>query len=1269
MPHRSSPIEPRCRPFALLGLLLALAVPASPPATAGATVGWSAKLSGWRSDTFDEAKAIRVLADGTALVLTRGEEWRAVRYSPSGQQLGIASWAGDPYARVAIDPFGGVALLDEVESATSPTGTWDLWVMKYDGLTGRRLWPAPALLDGPGDERALGLTFDRSGNVVVAAALGTHLLVLKLDGVTGSRAWPAPTDFSGSSWSHEAKTAVDTDAAGNVVVSNGNTAKFASADGALLWSAPSSVFGTFVAELAGMRLGPGGDVYLQAKGYFGTWKAATFALSGSTGTPLWPAPAVLEGAFSACHSLPRLIEVDGDGDVFVANYTQAQGCALDSRIAVQKYDGATGTPLWASPALLDGPANSLVDAVALATDGAGDLYVLSRRADNSPGSTTGNDMVTFKVRGADGGPAWAAPVVHASTPSRNDVPVGLGLDGAGNVFVVGTVQGVSLSPDSDTDVVTVKYDGATGAPLWPAPAVFDGGPTRRGTVVDVASDPAGNVFVTWGAGDYEEKDWVTVKVDGRTGRPLWPAAATYNGPFGLEDIPGAVAVDAAGDLYVAGLTRYLAANPYYWLALAKYDGATGARIWAIREEAPYPTEDLEPVHLALDPSGDPVVAWTRRELHPGTGTSVIGIMARKYSGASGAPAWAAPVRWVAADAPAYAMALATDAAGDVFVAGYADAFGVTPRWVALKLQGATGAAAWESLLPFPDVSSTLVKPTAMAVTSSGDVVLAGVGSDAAGKYPVTVVKYSGGTGAALWPAPYSYSNLPYRVDIALDPAGNIFLTHPTPADIQTQKLDGATGLPLWAAPAVYDGPDHFSDFPRACKVDAAGDVFVTGTSVGALGGSHFDIVTLKYDGTTGAPLWGGVRYDTGGTDRPEAIVLVDGDPVVVGNVDAYTPFAVRYTEELALEPLDDELGAARCGVAHTQPFAAVNGLPPYAFSVVSGSLPPGLSLVGDTLTGTPAGTGLWEFRVRVTDSAATPGVVERDYSLEVVSAAAILPILASANPVCPGGTVTLSVAGSWSSYLWLPGGETTPTVDVTVGASTTFGVVLTDATGCPVRGAVTVGVAPGLAPPAPVITAPSQVTAAASGLVASVVDHPGSTYSWTIVNGTITAGQGTSQIVFSAGASGTTTLSVVETKASGCPSLPATVALALVGPTRFFTVEPCRVLDTRGGADGPALGPGASRTVPVAGRCGVPAGARAVSANLTVAGPATAGFLAVHAADTARPLASALNFAAGQTRANNAILALSSDGAGEVSIFNGAGGSTHVLLDVSGYFE
>jgi hypothetical protein len=41
----------------------------------------------------------------------------------------------------------------------------------------------------------------------------------------------------------------------------------------------------------------------------------------------------------------------------------------------------------------------------------------------------------------------------------------------------------------------------------------------------------------------------------------------------------------------------------------------------------------------------------------------------------------------------------------------------------------------------------------------------------------------------------------------------------------------------------------------------------------------------------------------------------------------------------------------------------------------------------------------------------------------------------------------------------------------------------------------------------------------------------------------------------------------------------------------------------------------------------------------------------------------------GQTRANNAIVQLATDGTGSLSVKNVSGGAAHVVIDVYGYFK
>jgi hypothetical protein len=118
----------------------------------------------------------------------------------------------------------------------------------------------------------------------------------------------------------------------------------------------------------------------------------------------------------------------------------------------------------------------------------------------------------------------------------------------------------------------------------------------------------------------------------------------------------------------------------------------------------------------------------------------------------------------------------------------------------------------------------------------------------------------------------------------------------------------------------------------------------------------------------------------------------------------------------------------------------------------------------------------------------------------------------------------------------------------------------------------------------------------------------------------------------------------------------------------FHTLSPCRVLDTRDPANAPALAPGPARTFAIAGVCTVPATAQAVSINVTVTSPTDPGDLRIYPAGTTPPLASAVNYGIGQTRANNAVVKLGATGSLEVLTDQGAG-TVHFILDVNGYFE
>ena len=225
----------------------------------------------------------------------------------------------------------------------------------------------------------------------------------------------------------------------------------------------------------------------------------------------------------------------------------------------------------------------------------------------------------------------------------------------------------------------------------------------------------------------------------------------------------------------------------------------------------------------------------------------------------------------------------------------------------------------------------------------------------------------------------------------------------------------------------------------------------------------------------------------------------------------------------------------------------------------------------------------------------------------------------------------------------------------------------------------TLNIAPFTCPPPPplVMNAPSIVGEGSPNRVASVALIGGAVYAWTITNGTITSGQGTNQITFTAGVAGTTLTLSVSLTVGACPFGGgfANVTVAPIGQAvQFYGVTPCRLVDTRN-ANGPLGGPALAaagapdRSFVLTGSCGIPSGATAVSANLTVVNAPFGGALTVYRGDGSLPGTTSISFNPVRTRAGNAILQLSLDGSGAVKVSNSSAGPVSFVLDVNGYFQ
>jgi hypothetical protein len=190
-----------------------------------------------------------------------------------------------------------------------------------------------------------------------------------------------------------------------------------------------------------------------------------------------------------------------------------------------------------------------------------------------------------------------------------------------------------------------------------------------------------------------------------------------------------------------------------------------------------------------------------------------------------------------------------------------------------------------------------------------------------------------------------------------------------------------------------------------------------------------------------------------------------------------------------------------------------------------------------TLTINPTGTG---------DSGDYDVVVTDGFGQSLDSDDATLTVNARPTAVADGGTTICSgdsiqldgsggVACSWAPATGLSDPQScTPTASPE--STTTYNLTVTAANGCTSTNGASTTVTVNITPSLPIITAPISVPVGASGASASVPNHIGASWTWTLSGGVITAGQGSRQIVFDAAPPGTTMICTVTENAGGCIS-------------------------------------------------------------------------------------------------------------------------------------
>lgn len=412
----------------------------------------------------------------------------------------------------------------------------------------------------------------------------------------------------------------------------------------------------------------------------------------------------------------------------------------------------------------------------------------------------------------------------------------------------------------------------------------------------VVTDAAGNIYVTGSStGSGTNLDYATVKYNS-AGQEQW--AARYNGPASFIDIANAIAVDASGNVYVTGLSAGITSISDY--ATVKYNSA-GQQQWAVRYNGPANGTD-EAFSIAVDGSGNVYV----------TGQSLSGTnydyATIKYNSA-GQQQWASRYNGPQSSIDNAAV-VRVDGSGNVYVTGSSTGSGSGLDYATIKYNSA-GAQQWA--VRYNGTNNGDDVPSSMELDAAGNIYVTGGSSGSTSSNDYLTIKYNS-AGQEQWNARYNGTGNDNDVasGLAVSTAGNVYVTGSSigqgSATDYATVMYNSSGQQQWAS--RYNGPNNTSDDATALAVDLSGFVYVTGSS--NAGGTNLDYLTLKYN-SAGQQLWE-QRYNgpANGIDAALSICIDAAGNVFVtgtsqGNNSSSDYATLSYSVTTGIEPVSGEI--------------------------------------------------------------------------------------------------------------------------------------------------------------------------------------------------------------------------------------------------------------------------------------------------------------------------------------------------------------------------